>query len=615
MLSDLNTVTHSIWVQAQYDADDANWPCGTNGAYIFDYRADASNQVALWFDPTTDDRLQLWINNAARVNVTGQTFKSGDLLHLVVTLDFDNDIYTLYLNGATVGSSTALLSAPTATTFKLGIRNDNNASYMGGWRFGEYAVFGRVLTAEEVASLYARGKPLADAGALRRPGIYIMDGEIDLRTSQTGARVQIDADGIGGYSATTTKTFSLETDGDLFLGSDISAAGTTALAVFANAQTYGTASESMGAGDVLLGDNSAGKINLLWDVSEGDVILRRGTSARITLDGSADSILIGQVAASQNNILISSGAISVRNNDVERIGVTAAGILTIKDSGGNAVITLDASAGAEITKTLAMKGAAAAISIGETPPASATSGTGIWIDRTGFYSLDTDVYQVKIDAIDGKLYAGGGSVMLDSVGITLDEGDDIQNYIKWKDSGGDTLGYITVYDVAIPTQTHMDIKTISQNSTYSPSIRLLTEVGGTDYHSGIFFGTPTSGGVNFSIGADGYAYLQLVKSSGEDPKLRLFWDAFIEIDQRSTHPTATTSYGQIYAYTNGVIYTQDGSGNKSCLGYDAIFGTVDAVNKKFYFDSSIANPYYLWRNGNRLEWCQVGGSCTPICTV
>ncbi|MFA5401826.1 MAG: LamG-like jellyroll fold domain-containing protein, partial [Dehalococcoidia bacterium] len=440
LVSGKSTLTIATWLQTQYDADDANWPCGTNGAYIFDYWADASNQVALWFDPTTDDRLRLWINNAARVNVTGQTFKSGDLLHLVVTLDFDNDIYTLYLNGATVGSSTALLSAPTATTFKLGIRNDNNASYMGGWRFGEYAVFGRVLTAEEVAALYARGKPLADAGAFKRPGIYIMDGEIDLRTSQTGARVQIDADGIGGYSATTTKTFSLETDGDLFLGSDIGAAGTTALAVFANAQTYGTASESMGAGDVLLGDNSAGKINLLWDVSEGDVILRRGTSARITLDGSADSILIGQVAASQNNILISSGAISIRNNNVERIGVTAAGILTIKDSGGNAVITLDASAGAEIAKTLAMKGASAAISIGETPPASATSGTGIWIDRTGFYSLSSDDYQVKIDATDGKLYAGNGNIILGNTGIEYIMGETVYEHIIYRRSLDGAVG-------------------------------------------------------------------------------------------------------------------------------------------------------------------------------
>ena len=415
-------VTHSLWVQARYDASDANWPCGANEAYLFDCHGTGTDRALVTFDPNTNDSFRFYTIGDYRITAANQTFKAGDWLNVVVTIDYAADSYKLYLNGALIGSSTTALSAPTTlATWRVGARY--NGTQYGGWYIGEYAVFGRVLTAEEVAGLYVRGKPLVDMGAFRRPGVYVLDGEFDLRSSQTGARVQIDVTGVGGYSAATTKTFSLETDGDFFAGSNISAAGTTAFAVFANAQTYN--GEAMGAGDILLGDNSATKISLLWDVSEGDVILRRGNgagSARITLDGSADTIQVGQAAASQNNVLISGGAISIRNNITERIGLTAAGILTIKDSGGNAVITLDASAGAEITKMLAMKGADAAIAIGTTPPTSASAGTGIWIDRTGIYGLLSNTYQAKMQATDGKVIAGAGNVTLDANGITVTGG-------------------------------------------------------------------------------------------------------------------------------------------------------------------------------------------------
>jgi phage baseplate assembly protein gpV len=70
-------------------------------------------------------------------------------------------------------------------------------------------------------------------------------------------------------------------------GSDVSAAGSTALAVMHSAQTYN--SESLGAGDVLLGDNTAGKANILWDKSAGQILFRGGSTTQgyIAVDGSA----------------------------------------------------------------------------------------------------------------------------------------------------------------------------------------------------------------------------------------------------------------------------------------------------------------------------------------
>jgi len=87
----------------------------------------------------------------------------------------------------------------------------------------------------------------------------------------------------------------LNLQGDFFLGSDISAAASTNLAVFNVTQTWN--SESMGSGDLLLGDNSSLKANLLWDKSEGTLLFRTGTTANMTFntDGSI------RVGATGNN--------------------------------------------------------------------------------------------------------------------------------------------------------------------------------------------------------------------------------------------------------------------------------------------------------------------------
>lgn len=82
-----------------------------------------------------------------------------------------------------------------------------------------------------------------------------------------------------------TETGRMEADGDFFLGTDISAPATTSFAFFSNAQTYN--SESIGSGDLLLGDNSSGKANLLWDLSSGDLVFRSGTTIKAIIEANA----------------------------------------------------------------------------------------------------------------------------------------------------------------------------------------------------------------------------------------------------------------------------------------------------------------------------------------
>ncbi len=82
-------------------------------------------------------------------------------------------------------------------------------------------------------------------------------------------------------------------------------------------------------------------------------------------------------------------------------------------------IQLTNSGDALIAGKLQLKGTGSALAIGTTPPASASAGTGLWLDRTGLYGLASDALQFKIDAATGALIAGGGKVKLDSSGLVL----------------------------------------------------------------------------------------------------------------------------------------------------------------------------------------------------
>lgn len=171
---------------------------------------------------------------------------------------------------------------------------------------------------------------------------------------------------------------------------------------------------------------------LLWDgndlyvmTNDSNYIKMTGSSMEFYAGGikvinvaNTPAVTIGEVGASKNNVLITSGVFALRNNTIERIAMSAAGVLTINDSEGAAVITLDASTGAEITKKLTMPGASSAIAIGTTPPTSATAGTGIWIDRTGLYGLNANVQQTYINST-GQLLAGAGNVVLDTNGVQI----------------------------------------------------------------------------------------------------------------------------------------------------------------------------------------------------
>jgi hypothetical protein len=112
-------------------------------------------------------------------------------------------------------------------------------------------------------------------------GLSLVNGKV----YYGGGAGVMDVDGIrGAYGGAIT--YWLQSDGDVFIGSNVGAPATTSFVVFSNAQTYN--GESMGAGDVLLGCNTAGYANVLWDVSDKQLKFRGGVTTRLYIgtDGS-----------------------------------------------------------------------------------------------------------------------------------------------------------------------------------------------------------------------------------------------------------------------------------------------------------------------------------------
>lgn len=73
-----------------------------------------------------------------------------------------------------------------------------------------------------------------------------------------------------------------------------------------------------------------------------------------------------------------------------------------------------------INGLLVLNGIDSAISIGTpTPPSANNVGTGIWIDETGFYGLNSNISQFAISSTTGAAIFGGGQGTIDNQGINL----------------------------------------------------------------------------------------------------------------------------------------------------------------------------------------------------
>lgn len=156
----------------------------TNNAFAIVEGAAAGNPV-IALGLGTGGKLRAFIRNAAGVSVqltSTTTLSDGAWHHVALTCDAAN-LFTLYLDGVAVGSGT--VAGPIGTeNFALGGRRTGASvsnPYPGD--IDEVGVYGRALTAAEVASHYAARSAAADvaasaavsgAGALAGAGVVVI---------------------------------------------------------------------------------------------------------------------------------------------------------------------------------------------------------------------------------------------------------------------------------------------------------------------------------------------------------------------------------------------------------------------------------------------------------
>lgn len=122
--------------------------------------------------------------------------------------------------------------------------------------------------------------------------------------------------GIGVFADGVLKT-TIDPDGNFFVGSQIDNPANTTFSVFVNDQVYNN--EQMGAGDLLIGDNTSGVSNIKYDASEGQLQFRLGTTVNVYMDTD------GTLKAGSGAISLDSSGITFENNS---------GVLRFKDSTG-----------------------------------------------------------------------------------------------------------------------------------------------------------------------------------------------------------------------------------------------------------------------------------------
>jgi hypothetical protein len=138
-------------------------------------------------------------------------------------------------------------------------------------------------------------------------------------------------------------------------------------------------------------------------------------------------------------------------------GNIAAGAITASKISVTSLSAITATMGSlTIDDKLTMSGASGAIAIGTTPPTSSVAGTGLWIDRTGVYSLDTNVRQATLSS--AGLTAGAGAVTLNADGMVVigEEFSSVSPAIVWvadSVSGAEIGNVVSFYnDASSPKQ-------------------------------------------------------------------------------------------------------------------------------------------------------------------
>ena len=189
---------------------------------------------------------------------------------------------------------------------------------------------------------------------------------------------------------------------------------------------------SIGVPYVILGNTGNGRIELNATDTPRMSIIQQGS----TYNSQTELIRIGDLNGGWGYFAETYGA-AFGNYAGSGANVTIDPTNGVRLRRGSTDVIKLTSTEATFKSLIKMPDTGSALAIGVIPPISSGSGTGLWIDRTGFYSLNANIKQVWIDSTTGKLYAGGGELYIDYNGLHLPVNLNIESYgggptsIKW----------------------------------------------------------------------------------------------------------------------------------------------------------------------------------------
>lgn len=286
--------------------------------------------------------------------------------HIAVTVS-GGTVTKLYINGALAASGTAGSAYATPSYLMIGSYNTSGGNNINGY-IDDVASIGRVLSADEIASIYNSNAPL---------NVIRNNYELMLANASTSGYVVGNASGLFGYSDTTgnagTGAFALVTTNSTALGAPFN--------------------RTLGAGDFQLGPVTPGKANLYYSQSLGQLSLYSVSTEVFRVN--TTEIKVGSNVASGSDAQMvfnmASGQFSINEGAVARISLDSSGVLNINDNTGTPQIQFDGSGNAYIADQLTM-GASGSIVVGS---------SDVVLDNTGLILKGVTSY-ADIDSLRWK---------------------------------------------------------------------------------------------------------------------------------------------------------------------------------------------------------------------
>lgn len=120
----------------------------------------------------------------------------------------------------------------------------------------------------------------------------------------------------------TTPRLTLDSNGTIRQGENVSAAATTRYLLVGAAGNYGEANEALGVGDLMLGRNGASQANMLYDQSEGRLKFRGGTTTQAYVDTDGSIVAGGGLLTINASGIVSGVSTSYANVSSYRFAAT-----------------------------------------------------------------------------------------------------------------------------------------------------------------------------------------------------------------------------------------------------------------------------------------------------